>query len=317
LSLGDSRRMTASVKKYDFSRLEAVSSSKLELNRILGHYVLEAERPRLIRGLEQVLQQCVRGGCTLHSKGFRLEAAKEWQQRLGEEAVYAVLSAVPGGPKAVIVWEPVLALSVIDRMLAGELSEIAGRRPLSEIERGVLSYVMAKLCQACHRYVVPDAMPIRLEGLHEDTETVIQLISGAEQLALAEMTLALPELSGVIQIVLPDLFIREVMLSPKGLAAAQQVPSAEQVQRLHDLGDLSFLMRASIGSATLRPDEILHLEPGDIVLLDESHCHYDGKALSGNVVFHPARHGAPTIVASIQELGPPAKVEVKDIYREA
>lgn len=306
--------MNASVKSYDFSRLASVSSRKLELERVLQHYVVPAERTELIRALEKVLQECVRGGCTLHTKGFRLESATQWQQRLGKRAVYAVLSAVPGGPQALIVGEPVLALSIIDRILAGELTEIAGpSRSLSEIEQGVLSYVLARLCQTCHRFVDPAAMPIRFEEIHEDTESLLPILAGSEEVAVAEVTIALPELSGVVQIVLPELFIAEVMATP----AATPRASTASVQRLRELGDLSFQLRASVGSATLTAEEVRHLEPGDIVLLDECHALYDGQALSGELVFHPARHGVPTLVASITDAGTPAKVAIKEIYREA
>lgn len=306
--------MNASVKKYDFSRLASVSLRELELERILHRYVISAERSQLIRALEKALQECVRGGCTLHSKGFRLEAAGQWMQRMGDSAVYAILSAVPGGPKALMVCEPVLALSIIDRILAGELTEIASPRSLSEIEFGVLSYVLARLCQVCHRFVDPTAMPIRLEKVHEDAHILESLVAGSEVVALAEVTIALPELSGVVQLVLPELFIREVM-------ATQDVasPRAGQtsVQRLHELGDLSFRMRAAVGSATLTAKEVKQLEAGDIILLDQCHAFYDGQVLKGDIVFHPARHGVPTIVGSITDAGPPAKFAIKEIYREA
>lgn len=306
--------MKASVEKYDFSRLASVSMRELELETVLHRYVVPAERSELIRALEKVLQECVRGGCTLHSKGFRLEAAGQWLQRVGDSAVYAVLSAVPGGPKALLVWEPVLALSVIDRILAGELTEIASPRSLSEIEHGVLSYVLARLCQACHRFVDPAAMPIRLETVHENAAALTSLVAGSEVVALAEVTIALPELSGVVQLVLPELFIREVMAT--GEVESPRV-GATSAQHLHELGDLTFRLRAAVGSATLTAEELKQLEAGDIVLLDRCHAFYDGKILSGDVVFHPARHGVPTFVGSIAEAGPPAKFAIKEIYREA
>ena len=76
-------------------------------------------------------------------------------------------------------------------------------------------------------------------------------------------------------------------------------------------------MQASLGRTTLTANEISQLEVGDIVLLDEPHCYYEQGALSGEVVFHPVRHGVPTIVTRIQDAGPPARVQVKSVHREA
>ena len=314
--------MPSSVKKFDFHQLESVSPGDLHLMNTLRHYAPAGRgRQTLLRRLEQVLQHITRGGCTLHSRGFRLEEATAWKGRLGparsgggEAAVYTVLSAVPGGPQAILVWEPILVLALIDRILAGELTEVPGLRSLSDIERGVLSYVMAKLCQACHGELAAGAMPIRLERIHEDSEAAANLVSSAEQVAVAEVTIALPELSGVMQVVLPDLFIREVMATQ---ARPEPDEAARMASGLEELGDLSFDVSASIGRATLTHREVSQLEAGDIVLLDESQCRYADGHLQGEVTLRPRQHGVPTVVAAIQDVGPPAKLAVTSIIREA
>lgn len=306
-----------SIVPYNFSRLETISRATLQIQETLSRLLPAGERRlKLLRRLEQTLQQCVRGGCTLHAKGYRLEAAPTWRDRAAGEGVYAILAATQTGAKGLLVWDPVLALALIDRLLGGELTEVPEPRPLTEIEKGVLSYLVMQLCRVFHQFFGNEGTGIRVEKIVSDFKTVKAMLAGSEQMALADITVAIPEVSGQIQLVLPDQFVSEV-LSPRVAAPAKTFTEAEQRERLERFGNLLFPMRASVGEARLTPQEIGSLEPGDIILVDHPHCHLIEGKVSGEIKFYPLSRGTPTLITQIRETTPRAQLEVKEVYYEA
>ncbi len=307
------------IQSYNFDRLERISRSEMALRETLEHFVPgEEQRFQLLLRLEQCLQQAIRGGCTLHTRNYRLEDAPRWEQRLGEGAIYVTLSTLPSAPKMLLVWDSILALSLIDRLLGGELNEVPTPRPLTEIETGVFSYLLMQVCRTFHRFFEQgaEAVPIRVEAIFSDTEQVRAAIAGAERVALADVTVAIPELTGQLQLVLPDPFVAEV-LAPRVTVPEERVTPIEQRERMKNLGDLNFPMRAVLGEATLSPLELNGLQAGDVVLLDQSHSRLEAGQLRGRVVFEALRSGAPTVVTEIAEAGPPARFVVQEFYHEA
>lgn len=306
--------MSPSVKEFDLSGLESVSMTDMELENALTAYLPEAEsRAALLADLRRTLTQLMRGDCAIHCKDFYFEELDAWKPRLEAEGVYILLSGLASGAKALMVWDTVLALEMIDRLLGGEATEMPVRRPLTEIEVGVMSYLITKLLECFHQYLPQEAMPIRLEAVVARREDLAPLYAGVDEIALADFTVVLPHVSGGVQLVLPDSFIFEVM-RPQVDLYAEQERQALIDSRLHQVGDLSYPMMASVGETELLPSEIVGLASGDIVLIDVPHVQCQEGQVTGELVLRPLREGAPTIVTDIRENGPPARLEVKKVY---
>ncbi len=302
---------------YNLSRLESVSRSEMAIQDTLLHFVPEGEtRLKLLLAMEQSLQQCIRGGCTLHPQGYRLADAAPWLHRAGTEGLYVIFSTVPTGAKALLVFDPVLALALINRLLGGELTEVPAERDLSEIEHGVLTYLLMQVCRSFHDFFGNETAPIRVEKVVTRTEDVQNLIAGTEMMAVADVTVAIPELTGQLQLVLPDMFIEEV-LAPRTALPDDSVSGDTQEARLMQLGDLVFPMQACVGELSLSPKEIDGLQVGDIVLVDSPYAHVEGATVKGSLKLYPMRPGAPTVETKIREAGPPARPEVIGLYHDA
>jgi flagellar motor switch protein FliM len=309
------------INPYNFSNIESVSTSERRLHEILDSIIPKGEmRFNFLLSLEKVVQQSIRGGFTLHCKGYHLEDRNTWQARAGQNGVHVMLSALSTGSKMLLICDPVLVLALIDRLLGGELHEIPTARKLTEIETGVFSYLLMQLCRAFHEFQQSKAesnfAPIRVEKVFSDQDSFEAALAGVKRVATANLTVAIPELTGGVQIVLPDLFVEEVLAS---FIQTQEVELSEedQLNRLYLMGDLKFHMRATVGETMLTPAEINDLQPGDIVLLDQPHSYLKDNRLEGDVVFYPVQRDVPTIVATIRDTGPPARFEIKEMYRDA
>ncbi len=305
----------------DFSRLEKISLTERRLRETLDNFIPAGERRlQLQLAIEQALQQSLRGGCTLHGKAYRLEAAEEWRDHAAGDALYVTLSVIPTGAKMVLVWDPVLALALVDRVLGGELKEVPVARQLTEIEIGVISFLLMQACRVFDQMVAESAngefAPIRIEKVFHARETLLAAMAGAKQVAVMDVSVAIPELTGLMQMVLPDNFIEEVM-QPRVKLPEQTLGVAEERARLESLGDLTFPMRAVVGESALLPAELGALEPGDIVLLDQAHARMEQGRLQGHVQLKALRPGAPTLMTQIRDDGPPAQLEIIEMYREA
>ncbi len=302
----------------DFTGLESISREERLVQDILFHLLPTQEsRLKLLLALEQVLQSAIRGGCTLHHKNSQLESLEQWRERVKGEGVYVVLSTTPTGPKAVLVWDSILALALVDRLLGGELNEVPVPRILTEIESGVFSYILMKACQAFHVFFADDTLlPVRLEKIVTDMNELNTVFSDCQQIARIDLAMAIPELTGPVQLIIGDAFIKDV-LGDRVSLVKEPVSEPEQKQRLQALGDLHFPMRATVGSTALSPQELAGLEPGDIVLLDQAHCRLNQGQLNGELLFYPLRPGAPKIRARIESNGPPAQMRIEEMFQEA
>jgi len=304
------------IEPFNFARLKSVSRAELRLQTILQQFLPTGKkRLKLLHALEKTLQESIRGGCTLHLKDYHLQKTAIWQDRSDEAAVYVTLTTAPTGAKALLVFDPVLALCLIDRLLGGSLTEVPAARVLTELEAGVFSYLLMQVCRTFHQsHPSEHQAPIRVAKIFSEPEQLETILAGTERLVVADATVALPELSLPVQIVLPDAFVEEV-LAPRSRQPMEQLSIAQQRQGLMAYGDLSFAMRASAGETTLTPREVAHLEAGDIILLDQPHVHFEEGQIAGQLQVYPVHPGAPTFLTKIRDTHAPACLEVMEVYR--
>jgi flagellar motor switch protein FliM len=306
--------MARDIHPFDFSSLDSVSSAQEKLLAILEKNLPSIDKQDAVfTELAALLQGSLAGTCRFELTRSHFETSETWKDRLTGQGVFATISAVPTGAKGAIVMDPVLALALVDQVLGGKGEEVTQARPLTEIEKGVLSFILAKILRATYQTVSPAVAPLRLESI-EDQESILKpLLSNARHLGLLELIIHLGEFCGMMQVVLPDTFLREIISAPVEQIDSEELEARSQ-SRLKTWGDLSYPMRARVGQSELKLSELAALKPGDIVLVDQTQCHFEGKKLAGDLRFESSVPRGPALDAQINNFGPPMQLTLKQIH---
>lgn len=307
--------MPAVATAVDFSKLKCLTQAELHLWQALYRFgaTLDWSQgffPRLMSSLSEVL----RCPSSVRFKGMRLEAALPWQQRLSQAGVFATLSAGPSGEKAYLLVDPVFALSLIDRLLGGEPTELPSARRLTEIEAGAMSYLIARALQSFFDFLGSEQGHYRLEKIYGLSEELGPLLANVATLALIDLQVSLPEVGAHVQLCLPDRFIQQELGGAIDSGAFQARLSEERSRRLQSFGDLPLHYLVMVGAAVLSNEECQSLHIGDIVLLDSHQVGVSAGGLTGELSLVPSQGRGPRVQLAIEDPAPPAKLRVKEIY---
>ncbi len=311
--------MSPTATPFDFSRLQKMSAAELKLWQGLYRFAGSADLvAQFLPQLEKTLQETLREDCSIRFQGMRLEGVAAWQRHLAKEGIYALVSAGPASEKGFLLLDSVFALSLIDHLLGGELKELPHARALSEIEEGALSYLLARLLQALFDFAGGEPGHFRLERIFGGPDSLQPFLEGVETVALVDLRIALSSVAAVIQLALPDTFIGKELVQPL-VGTSSTATDTECAARLENFGDLDYPLVASIGETRLTEQEVLSLEAGDILLVDQPHARFKEGHFEGEVMLLPRQGAGPKLRATIQQNAEATlpRLEVEAIYRGA
>jgi len=168
---------------------------------------------------------------------------------LGDGRVILPLELLPAGPGLILDIDSDLAAALVDALLAGEGTPPSVLRPLSDLERGALSYLVLLACRTLEQGT---GLQSRLRSLGSDPSG---LPAGAR--LILPVRVGLGDLSGEIRVHLP---------------LDRPLPAEPGAWRPGDLADAvlgsEVRLRAEAGRGTLPWREIGLLAPGDHLFLD-------------------------------------------------
>lgn len=165
---------------------------------------------------------------------------------------------------------PSMAFPVIDRLLGGLGAAEPGERGLTEIEITVMERViqgmLSALAEAWHGLA---AMRPRLEGI-ETNPLFAQVIPPNEVTAVLTFSARVQEVGGQLRLCLPYSCLKPVLgqlsthrWAGEGEAAAAAVGGA-------NISDVRVEMSVQLGRSTLTVGELMGLERGDVVKLEQA-----------------------------------------------
>lgn len=223
--------------------------------------VLEAVRARL----EDVAQEKVR----LDVVDVSLVTPEALAQQLTDPALLATLAFSPHLPRAVLEVELGLSHAMVDLLLGGA-GETVALRALSDIEEGVVSFVLLEALRAVAGVRGTEGDTIQLEGMLRGAADALALLGQGGPLLVIELRVSVGAQPGHARLVVPFGAL------PQGLPPlAGEAYAAAVNAHLGRLSSLRTELRCSIGRAELTYADLRQLGPGDVVLLEEASARPD------------------------------------------
>ncbi|NBD08640.1 type III secretion system cytoplasmic ring protein SctQ [Corallococcus silvisoli] len=190
----------------------------------------------------------------------------ELRRFLGDPSFLAVLA--PGALKGRVVLEIELSLahSAVDLLLGGA-GETVGLRPLTDIEEGVMGYVVLEALKELVPGLQPGVPRPRLDGVARGVDEVSARLGEDGPMLAVHLNAVLGSHRGIVRLVVPSAVLEA---AEPAVESAQRRELRRQDMRANGrrLSSLRDWLRAEIGVAELSAQDLTSLRIKDVLLLD-------------------------------------------------
>ncbi|MFN7134131.1 MAG: hypothetical protein ACK4N5_18780, partial [Myxococcales bacterium] len=263
------------VRPFEFKNLEKIPYRHLllmqRLEWLLPRVVLSTDLGDTVRDrLHALFDEDVR----LWVDYVHLVGAKSVRKLVPDNTFLGVVTTSAHGPRGLIEIELGFAHSIVDLLLGAAASDAVLMRPLTEIEQGVLSYMVLESFKAISPTPEPGRPRLRLERVADSTEDALKVFEEEKTVALVEFKALIGNSAGYIRMLLPGSLVHTA-LPPEDGEARRSRRVAQIQKRLPWLKSVKSWLRAEIGGTELTGADLRGLRSGDVLLLDAltTPCH--------------------------------------------
>ncbi|QAT86900.1 type III secretion system apparatus protein YscQ/HrcQ [Corallococcus coralloides] len=190
----------------------------------------------------------------------------ELRRFLGDPSFLAVLA--PGALKGRVILEIELSLahSAVDLLLGGA-GETVGLRPLTDIEEGVMGYVVLEALKELVPGLQPGVPRPRLDGVARGVDEVSARLGEDGPMLAVHLNAVLGSHRGIVRLVVPSAVLEA---AEPAVESAQRREHRRQDMKANGrrLSALRDWLRAEIGVAELSAQDLASLRVKDVLLLD-------------------------------------------------
>jgi flagellar motor switch protein FliM len=250
-------------KPYRFPNLERVDRLQTGLSA-------RAERllplPSAVEALGTRLKALFDAEPRFSLVSVQIRPATELRRHLGDVSFLSVLA--PGSLKSRVILEVELALAhaLVD-MLLGGAGETVGLRPLTDIEEGVMSFVVLEALKALVPGLEPNVPRLRLESVARGLDEVAAKFGEDELLIAIHLNATLGPHTGMVRLVVPSSVVNAADEARK-LPERRAQLRADLKANLRMLSTVRTWLRAEIGQAEVASSDLAYIRVKDVVLMD-------------------------------------------------
>lgn len=268
-------------KPFPFERLPQLSRRDVRLAQdVLGCLPRLGFSQKLSTHISHLLTKELGESILIKREKIDLCIKDDLQKRLPPQGVFLTLSANPSPDKIVVEIDPLLSFWSLDKLLGGIGELPQSLRVLTEIEEGILSFLVLKILALVFEKSGAEArFHFRLESLWSYSDDVGQAVRMQKSSFVSlYFRITFGKKSGYLKIYLPDSMVDGVTETE----ADQKYLEA----RIHNFEDIPSDLWAEVGHVMLKGAEIESLESGDVILLNTRGVQLREKHLVGVVSLH-------------------------------
>ncbi|HEX5035326.1 MAG TPA: hypothetical protein VFW62_12675, partial [bacterium] len=204
----------------------------------------------------------------------------------------------PSGQAALVELDYGSCRRMVDRVLGqpgGEISEEP--RAFSPLEEGALEFLLAKavsLLKDAPSFQGPSAF--RIAKIVNEPRLLADAVPPEEWGCVLKFYLGLEGRGGYVRVYLPHPLVEGVFLRED---VATDVSDAEFEQRLERVAHIKTSIWSEVGRVNLMASEIGQLEPGDVILFDESQANKSPHGLSGKTVLRVGENSSEGLLSEL------------------
>lgn len=261
-------------RPFRFANLERVSKRQ---TRLLGN--LEWMLPSVpttgavSEALRQRLHEMLDEPVSLETEFVHLVPVSRLRRYVGSPTFLAVLTPHPNKTRGLLEVELGLAHQAID-MLLGGTGEAVALRPLTDIEEGVMTYVIIELLKVLTPSLDPSLPKLRIEGVVTGFEEAAGLLGEDESLCVVQLRAAFGQHAGYLRLFIPEAVLAAAN-PPADSGARRERRLLEATTNAGRLAGVKVELRAEVGEVEITTGDLAQLRERDVVLLEALSCRPD------------------------------------------
>ncbi|WP_338867505.1 type III secretion system cytoplasmic ring protein SctQ [Myxococcus stipitatus] len=199
-------------------------------------------------------------------ESVQVRPMEELRRFLGDPTFLAVLAPGALQGRAVLEVELALAHTAVDLLLGGA-GETVGLRPLTDIEEGVMGYVVLESLRVLVPALQAGVPRPRLDGVARGVDEVSARLGDEAPMLTVHLNANLGPHVGMVRLVVPSAVLEA---AEPAVASAQRnaVKKADMAAHAGRLSAVRSWLRAEIGTAELSTHDLASLRVKDVVLVD-------------------------------------------------
>jgi flagellar motor switch protein FliM len=275
----------ASARPFQFTNLVKLTRAQVALFESMCLYISERPMaPGFIHELEGLLGQIFRGGCRIMRGELRAVSRSEINTLTPQLGCFAIVGAQPSAQKIIVDMDAGLCALAIDRILGGAGDAARMQRPWTDVETGILSFVLLQLIAQVQAGMHSGReLSLTLDRVVTSLDTVAEIVDQASGYHQLGYRLDLGGRIGYGRILIPDGLVSErFSATPK-----TPTPTAQELvgmrRNLLCLRDAAVQFRAIVTHLDLSLDDIANVEVGDIIVLEEHRLKKTPDGIEGEV----------------------------------
>ncbi|AHF10613.1 MULTISPECIES: flagellar motor switch protein FliM [Dehalobacter] len=253
------------IKVYDFKRPNKFS--KGQLNSLLNIH------ENFCRSLATFLAGNMHTAVDAKVLSTEQVTYDEFIRSLPYPTILGIFSMPPLEGNGLLELSPSLAFILVDRLLGGHGAEPAKNRDLTEIERKIIVSRLGKIVQ-----LMGEAWAEIFEGNPqlvnvETNSQFTQIVASNEMVVVVTMEVKIEEQSGMINVCLPYIVMKPILEKLNNLllfsSGGKVISSAERELIRQKIEWAKVPMKAIIGKAQITIQDLINLERGDVIPLNQ------------------------------------------------
>lgn len=255
-------------RPYRFNNLEKVSRLQVQLQRRL-EWMLPGIKAtgEVSEHVRSRLKELLDAEVSLSVDYVHVVQPKALRKYIADPTFLAVLAPQPHKTRGLLEVDLGLAHAAID-MLLGGAGEAMALRPLTDIEEGVMTYVIIETLKSFAPTLDPSLPRLRLESVAKGYDEVVQLLGDELHLAAVQLKMVLGSNTGYLRLFLPASVLSQA--NPPADAVVRRTRRAsEAAAHIGRLKSVKTWMRAEIGQVEITSTDLLQLHERDVILVDK------------------------------------------------
>lgn len=255
------------IKPYDFRRPDKFSKIQLR--------TLQFMHETFARHASTALSAFLRAPIKLSLTLVEQLTFDQFISSLPVPTVVGIIDMAPLDGKAVLEINPAVVFPMVDRLLGGRgkvdnVSEKA--RDLSDVESVLVRRIIARLLEAfANTWQSIAPFEVKLDVL-ESNPQFVQVMSPGDTVVAIAFDISFGDATGTMSLCLSYITLQPILpkLSAQQWFTERRKTLSDQKRDIlkRKLDSVRLPVSAQIGYATLTVDEILNLQPGDVIMLD-------------------------------------------------
>ncbi|MEW5692775.1 MAG: flagellar motor switch protein FliM [Candidatus Hydrogenedentota bacterium] len=255
------------IKVYDFKRPDRFSKDQIR--------TLQMMHESFARMATTALSGRLRALTHVHVQSVDQMTYEEFIKSIPHITTIAIIDMAPLKGKAVFEIDPGITYAIIDRLFGGEGKTPNLERELTDVEASVMEKVIIRLLNDLKEaWAGVIFLRPKLDAL-ESNPQFVQVVPPTDMVVLVTFSTKIGDIEGMTNLCIPYITIESIVSKLSAqlwYASIRKGGSSESMQALRKrISNIYVPIVAELGATKVSFDQILSLQTGDVIKLDNKH----------------------------------------------